>query len=90
MNKRGRKIARLMSLVVLAGTGYQLAGCGDIASYLGKINPCGTALNCDPITYRFIRSGYRGPGADPTVDPACTYPPFCNRTTPGSDPFSPP
>jgi hypothetical protein len=62
----------------------QLGGCslGSIGQYVANINPCGTILACDPVTYEFVRSGYRGPGADPDADPACTYPPYC-----ADDPF---
>ena len=55
---------------------------GCLSKVARNINPCGTILNCDPVTYRFIQSGYQGPGADPAVDPSCTYPPFC-----ADDPF---
>lgn len=80
---RGRWLRRV-SLIVVVGTCFQLPSCGlgDALSYVGKINPCGTILNCDPVTYEFIRSGYDGPGADPQVDPHCTYPPYC-----ADDPF---
>lgn len=86
---------KLATGVVAAGTLFQFTSCipevGQVAGFFKNFNYCGTVLaNCDPITYRFLTSGYQGPGADPTIDPACTYPPFCNRMTPGSDPFSPP
>ncbi len=73
---------RTLRLAVAAsavGLTYQLGGCSisGIKHYVGSFNPCGTILNCDPVTYRFITSGYEGPGADPNVDPICTYPPFC-------------
>jgi hypothetical protein len=58
------------------------AGCGDLGRFVANFNPCGTILNCDPVQYEFIRSGYEGPGADPDIDPACTYPPYCD-----GDPF---
>uniref|UniRef100_UPI0025F83F9A hypothetical protein n=1 Tax=uncultured Thiodictyon sp. TaxID=1846217 RepID=UPI0025F83F9A len=68
----------------------RFGGCvPGITHYVANFNPCGTFLNYNPTTYSFIRSGYEGPGADPDVDPACTYPPYCNVTNPGSDPFSP-
>ncbi len=71
-------------LCLSSGVCFQFSGCGlaDLASYVAKLNPCGTILNCDPVEYRFIQSGYQGPGADPEIDPACTYPPFCE-----DDPF---
>lgn len=62
-------------------TGVCLQGCG-VASFLGQFNPCGSILECDPIEYRFLTSGYVGPGIAPRIDPACTYPPFCT-----DDPF---
>jgi hypothetical protein len=68
--------------LIAAGTCFQLGGCSSLGSYIAKLNPCGTILNCDPVEYRFISSNYQGPGADPKVDPACTYPPFC-----ADDPF---
>lgn len=73
----------LVTVAIVAGV-CLLSGCdlGSIGQYIANINPCGTILNCDPVTYTFIRSGYDGPGADPDVDPACTYPPFC-----ANDPF---
>jgi hypothetical protein len=81
---RNRKLLRFTSLISIAGgaTLAQLGGCGTLGRYIANINPCGTILACDPVTFEFIRSGYEGPGADPDVDPACTYPPFC-----ANDPF---
>lgn len=72
-----------VTVAIIVGTCF-LLGCdlGSIGQYVANINPCGTVLNCDPVTYTFIKSGYEGPGADPDVDPACTYPPFC-----ADDPF---
>jgi hypothetical protein len=58
--------------------------CSSIASYFKNFNYGGTVLNMTPIAYRFLTSGYEGPGVDPDIDPACTYPPFC-----ASDPFVP-
>jgi hypothetical protein len=72
---------------VLAGTCFQVSGClnlGGIGHYIANFNPCGTILSCDPVQYNFIRSGYTGPGANPNVDMACTYPPFCGS----NDPFT--
>lgn len=83
-------LRRLAALGILGGTCFQFAGCpADVLSYVRNFNPCGTILNCNPGTYAFISSGYKGPGANPKIDPACTFPPFCNVMTPGSDPFSP-
>jgi hypothetical protein len=62
----------------------QFGGCGlaDLGQYIANLNPCGTILACDPVYYNFVRSGYSGPGANPDIDPACTYPPYC-----ANDPF---
>jgi hypothetical protein len=87
MSPRMLRLIRLTTLATIGGICLQLGGClGSAVSYAANINPCGTLLNCDPVTYDFITSGYEGPGADPDVDPACTYPPFCG---PDVDPFAP-
>ncbi len=78
MRKRPMKWLRLASLLLVSTGAMQLATCGLIKNF----NPCGTILNCDPVTFNFIRSGYRGPGANPNIDLACTYPPYCQ-----GDPF---
>lgn len=72
------------ALVAALGTCFQCGGCSlcGIGQYIANFNPCGTILDCDPVTYEFIRSGYQGPGANPDIDPACTYPPYC-----ANDPF---
>jgi len=84
--RHGRQLGLTTLVAVLAATCSQFGGCslGGIARYVANFNPCGTILNCDPVEYQFIRSGYSGPGADPDVDLACTYPPFCGT----SDPFT--
>jgi len=67
--------------VALAGTCFQIGGCdllGTAAAALSSINPCGTLLVCDPAEYEFVQSGIDGPGAQPDLDPFCTYPPFCS------------
>jgi hypothetical protein len=87
MGMRCRRNLGFPALVAtLMATCLQFGGCslGGIARYFANFNPCGTILNCDPVQYQFVRSGYRGPGADPDVDLACTYPPFCGT----SDPFT--
>ncbi len=88
MRSRHSRYLCLASLATaLGGTCFQVSGCmnlGGIGRYIANFNPCGTILNCDPVQYNFIRSGYTGPGANPDVDPACTYPPFCGS----SDPFT--
>lgn len=73
------RILRFAAVVFAAGTCLQVGTC---ISYVSQLNPCGSVLNCDPVTYRFVRSGYEGPGAYPDIDPACTFPPFCD-----GDPF---
>ncbi len=79
---RNRWIKRLSFVsLVLVGSGAVQLSC-SVAHYLGGINPCGTLLNCDPVTYNFIKSDYQGPGANPNIDLACTYPPYC-----AGDPF---
>ncbi len=85
MRTTGPIVARFVLLLSLAGASlFQFGGCGlgDAIQFVTGYNPCGTILACDPVTYEFIRSGYDGPGADPEVDPSCTYPPFCDN-----DPF---
>lgn len=85
MNHRSIRTLRMVAIIATVGTCLQLGSCiGTGLSYAANFNPCGTILNCDPVTYRFVRSGYEGPGVDPDVDPACTYPPFCD-----GDPFAP-
>ncbi len=89
---RSNRCLRYAALVVTLGTCFQLGSCiGGATRYVANFNPCGTILNCDPTlydaeaaAYRFITSGYEGPGVDPDIDPACTYPPFCD-----GDPFAP-
>lgn len=79
---RTRRFLRVLTLAALAGMSVQLSACYGFPQYVANFNPCGTILNCDPVEYRFLTSGYEGPGADPDIDPACTYPPFCE-----GDPF---
>jgi hypothetical protein len=78
----------LTVLTALAGTLFQLGGCdlGELGKYIANINPCGTILNCNPVEYQFIKSDYSGPGADPNIDPTCTFPPYCPAA---GDPFVP-
>ena len=92
MHNAYRRLLHVAVSLAVSGTLFQIGGC-DLSTAFGFIrdyNPCGTILVCDPVSYRFLTSGYEGPGVDPTIDPACTYPPYCNRMTPGSDPFSSP
>lgn len=83
MRAKYRSIAMIASLVA-SGTVFQTAACAPraLVNFGRNFNPCGTVLNCDPVLFRFISSGYQGPGVDPDVDPACTFPPFC-----ANDPF---
>jgi hypothetical protein len=83
MHSYRKNLLRLATLTATIAAGT-LGSCGisSTAEWIAGLNPCGTVLNCDPVTYRFIKSGYVGPGANPDVDPACTYPPFC-----ANDPF---
>lgn len=85
MNQNCRRLLRFASLALLAGTYFAIGPC-DVAQYVAQINPCGTILNCDPAEYRYVQAGYEGPGADPDVDPFCTWPPFCD---PQVDPLQP-
>jgi hypothetical protein len=85
MRTRSRTLGIVWLPAALTGaTLLQLGGCSlsETTKWIANYNPCGTILICDPVTYEFIRSGYEGPGADPDVDPACTYPPYCDN-----DPF---
>ena len=73
---------RLVGAAVMLFAGgalFQVGGCSvaGLRSYISTLNPCVAILACDPVSWRFLTSGYQGPGANPNVDPACTYPPFC-------------
>ena len=85
-----KRFCRLAVAVTIASACFRFGCFSATTNYVAGFNPCGTIINCDPVSYEFLTSGYRGPGADPDIDPACTYPPYCNRTNPGSDPFSSP
>lgn len=76
--QRGKLVVAIASL----GAVYQIPGCNGTVNFLRNLNPCGSVLACDPVNYRFLTSGYEGPGIDVNIDPACTFPPFC-----GNDPF---
>ena len=73
------RFLRFMSVAVVGGALSQLGGCSltGLTDYLTSFNPCGSILLCDPLEFRFLSSGYQGPGVDPAIDPACTFPPFC-------------
>jgi hypothetical protein len=68
----------MMSLLA-GGTCLQVGGCslGGLSNFLTNLNPCGTILACDPAQYRFIMADITEPGVQPSVDPFCTWPPFC-------------
>ena len=91
--RKTRKAACRASLVLLTAVALlvPLTGCslGEVFSFVRNFNYGGSLLAIDPVTYAFMTSGYEGPGINPDVDPACTYPPYCNVYAPGSDPFSP-
>lgn len=75
------KIVSFSALISLA-TMFQLGGCAVtdlVGSALNNLNPCGTIAVCDPRAYQFARSGIDGPGANPDIDPFCTFPPFCTQ-----------
>lgn len=84
-----KRFCRLAVAVTIVSAGFRFGCFSATTNYVKDFNPCGTIFNCDPAGYTFLTSGYDGPGVDPDIDPACTYPPYCNITTPGSDPFSP-
>ncbi len=77
---------RTTALIFASATAFQFGGCGldGALAFAGNLNPCGTVLNCDPVEYAFLASGYEGPGVDFSVDPTCTFPPLCgpNAFTP--------
>lgn len=84
MRNRLARSARFLAVVASGAAIFQIGGCsvGGVTNFARNFNPCGSILACDPVVYRFFTSGYRGPGVDPDIDPACTYPPFC-----ANDPF---
>ena len=82
MTRNLRNRWRLAVLLVATGTTFQFGACATAAQYVRNINPCQIVLACDPATFNFLTSGYQGPGVDPDIDPACTFPPFC-----ANDPF---
>jgi hypothetical protein len=82
MNRNSRNRWRILTAITLAGTIFQFGPCVNAVQFLRGVNPCGTILACDPTTFNFLTSGYSGPGVDPDIDPACTFPPFCDN-----DPF---
>ncbi len=78
------RTTRLMARLAIGGVALQFGGCGfdTLRRFVGTFNPCGIVTECDPQTYEFLTSGYDGPGVNPDIDPACTFPPFC-----ANDPF---
>lgn len=82
---RGSKLRLLTLAALIFGGGLmQFGGCSvdGAINYITDFNPCGSILLCDPVAYTFLTSGYEGPGVNPDIDPACTYPPYC-----ANDPF---
>lgn len=85
MTRKHRSV-KLMIATLSTGMLFQVGGClSTVGSAVLDFNPCTTVLNCDPLTFEFVTSGYEGPGVDFDVDPACTFPPFCTT----NDPFVP-
>ncbi|QOJ13509.1 MAG: hypothetical protein HRU75_02130 [Planctomycetia bacterium] len=80
------RVARFTALIASGGAMMQVGSCSfsGLTNFVSNFNPCGSILACDPLEYRFLTSGYQGPGFNPAVDPACSFPPFC---APGDDPF---
>lgn len=83
------RFVRFAAAMAMGASVFQLGGCNPVSSLTGffgeTFNFCGSVLNCDPAAYRFLSSGYEGPGFAPDIDPACTFPPFCGP--PLIDPF---
>lgn len=95
--RRIRK-ALLMYATTLAAGGvcFQVGGCnvlGAAGSALSSLNPCGTMLDCDPRAWEYVTSDISGPGIQPSIDPFCTYPPYCDISVDpifgGISPFAP-
>lgn len=79
MNKLRRRGVQWTMLLAASASLFQFGGCfEDLGVFVNNLNPCGSILNCDPTLYEFATSGYDGPGFDPDVDLACTYPPYCD------------
>lgn len=81
---RNRRMIKTLGAIGVAAALLLLSGCDLVQGAVGYVrdfNPCGTILACDPAEYRFLTSGYEGPGADPDVDMTCTYPPYCGTQT---------
>lgn len=79
MPRSNNSMRRLAAALATGGVCLQLGSCGPatVLRFAAQFNPCGTILICDPAAYEFVRSGYDGPGVDTSVDPFCTYPPYC-------------
>ena len=80
------RMLRLALSLAIAGTITQIGGCSfsDAISFVRNFNYGETVLGMDAVAYQFYTSGYEGPGVNPDIDPACTYPPYCT-----GDPFAP-
>jgi hypothetical protein len=82
MPRSNKNLRRLWAALATGGVCLQLGSCGPatMLRFAAQFNPCGTILICDARVYEFVRSGYDGPGVDTSVDPFCTYPPYCTAT----------
>jgi hypothetical protein len=81
------RVLRAASAMIAGGTLFQIGNCtpsGILHFTTQNLNPCGTVLACDPSSYGFLSSNYDGPGVDASIDPFCTFPPFCD---PNDDPL---
>jgi hypothetical protein len=88
--RRTRSRIIKLTLALAVGGSLLAGGCSaaNVASYFVHYNYGGSVLNMTPASYAFLTSGYKGPGVNPDIDPACTYPPYCTLTG-VSDPFAP-
>ncbi|MBL8880428.1 MAG: hypothetical protein JNG88_15045 [Phycisphaerales bacterium] len=70
---------KILATMVSAGVAFQTATCQPraLVNFGRNFNPCGTILNCDPVEYNFLTSGYQGPGVDLDTTLFCTFPPLC-------------
>lgn len=80
MRRIRNPLVSLAIMLSVGGTCLQIGGCnlfGLATNAIASINPCGTILVCDPQQYEFLTSGIDSPGLRPSIDPFCTFPPFC-------------
>ncbi|HOO15844.1 MAG: hypothetical protein KBH81_02860 [Phycisphaerae bacterium] len=85
MSRFRNRLIRLTLGLASAGVVFG-GGCsvGSVVQYFANFNYGESVLNMTRPAYQFLTSGYQGPGINPDIDPACTYPPFCTN-----DPFAP-